>query len=171
MIEVVDDQIRVSVKSVMEELIAGVLSGVVITPYICDAISSLLLEYEEQVGYAVQVSDDALDPEGNVIVQQIISALWVTFNDLYQYDWDFGIECLFTATELANFCNVGISSVSGYDGRRWGIEELYVYFDNSKCNLSLPQPSRIMRAFSRIGMLRGVLDALGDDAYFYLPMA
>lgn len=165
MIEVVDSQIRVSVKSVMEELIAGVLSGVVSTPYICDAVTSNLGEYEEQV------SVYALDDECNVIVQQIISALGVTFNDLYQYDWSYGIECLFTATELANFCNVGISSVSGYDGRRWDIEELYVYFDNSKHNMGLPQPSRIMRAFSRIGMLRGVLDALGEDAYFYLPMA
>ena len=165
MIEVVDGQIRVSVKSVMEELIAGVLSGVVITPYICDTITSNLGEYEEQV------SVYALDDECNVIVQQIISALGVTFNGLYQYDWLYGIECLFTATELANFCNVGISSVSGYDGRRWDIEELWVYFDNSKHDMSLPQPSRIMRVFSRIGMLRGVLDELGEDAYFYLPMA
>lgn len=161
MIEVVDGQIRVSVKSVMDELIAGVLSGVVITPYICDAITSNLGEYEEQVLV------DALDGECNVIVQQIISALGVVCTGSYQYDWSYGIECLFTATELANFCNVGISSVSGYDGRRWGIEELCVFFDNK----TLPQPSRIMRAFSRIGMLRGVLDELGEDAYFYLPMA
>ena len=97
MIEVVDGQIRVSVKSVMEELIAGVLSGDV-TSYICEAITSSLGEYEEQV------SVYALDDECNVIVQQIISALGVTFNDLYQYDWSYGIECLFTATELANFC-------------------------------------------------------------------
>lgn len=165
MIEVVDGQIRVSVKSVMEELIAGVLSGDVITSYICEAITSSLGEYEEQV------SVYALDDECNVIVQQIISALGVVYTDSYQYDWTYGIECLFTATELANFCNVGISSVSGYDGRRWDIEELWVYFDNSKHDMSLPQPSRIMRAFSRIGMLRGVLDELGEDAYFYLPMA
>jgi len=165
MIEVVDGQIRVSVKSVMEELIAGVLSGVVITPYICDTITSNLGEYEEQV------SVYALDDECNVIVQQIISALGVVCTDSYQYDWSYGIECLFTANELAIFCNVGISSVSGYDGRRWDIEELWVYFDNSKHDMSLPQPSRIMRAFSRIGMLRGVLDELGEDAYFYLPMA
>ncbi len=165
MIEVVDGQIRVSVKSVMDELIAGVLSGVVNTPYICDVITSNLGEYEEQVLV------DALDGECNVIVQQIISALGVVCTDSYQYDWSYGIECLFTATELANFCNVGISSVSGYDCRRWGIEVLWVYFDNSKHDMSLPQPSRIMRAFSRIGMLRGVLDELGEDAYFYLPMA
>lgn len=126
--------------------------------YVCDVIKTEFNRHKIACG--------ALGHGYNVIVQQIISALGVVCTDSYQYDWSYGIECLFTATELANFCNVGISSVSGYDGRRWGIEELCVYFDNSKHDMSL-----IMRAFSRIGMLRGVLDELGEDAYFYLPMA